>query len=182
MNGTQDVIVLGAGPAGMAAAARLRSLDVPVTLVDEQPAPGGQIWRNVEANQDTAVGHALGSDYAAGAGAATALRASGCALRFGTQVWQLEEHQPDVNWQVFRKTSAGLQVLPASVVLLAGGAQERPNPFPGWTLPGVVSIGDRLERFHTSLFEPAARAGRKDRPAQGPRLAVGAAARRRALR
>jgi NADPH-dependent 2,4-dienoyl-CoA reductase/sulfur reductase-like enzyme len=146
MSGMQDVVVLGAGPAGMAAAARLRTMAVPVTLIDEQPAPGGQIWRNVEANQVGAVGKALGGDYRAGAGAAAALRASGCALRFGTQLWQLEERPsetsgPDANWQVFVKTAAGLEVLPASVVLLAGGAQERPNPFPGWTLPGVISVG-----------------------------------------
>lgn len=141
MSGMQDVVVLGAGPAGMAAAARLRAMGVAVTLIDEQPAPGGQIWRNVEANQNTQIGKGLGSDYAAGAAAATALRRSGCVLRFGTQLWQLEDGQSEANWRVFVKAAAGLDVLPASVVLLAGGAQERPNPFPGWTLPGVLSVG-----------------------------------------
>lgn len=141
MSGMQDVVVLGAGPAGMAAAARLRDLAVPATLIDEQPAPGGQIWRNIETNQNTAIGRALGSDYAAGAAAAAALRSSGCAVRFGTQVWQLEDGQPGANWRVFLKAADGLDMLPASVVLLAGGAQERPNPFPGWTLPGVMSVG-----------------------------------------
>jgi len=141
MSSRDDVVVVGAGPAGMAAAARLRSMAIRVTLVDEQPAPGGQIWRNLEANRNTAVGKALGSDYAAGAAAVAALRGSGCSLRFGTQVWQLEDGQSDADWRVFLKTAEGLDMLPASIVLLAGGAQERPNPFPGWTLPGVVSVG-----------------------------------------
>ncbi|WP_340117007.1 FAD-dependent oxidoreductase [Pelagibius sp. 7325] len=141
MSKLQDVAVLGAGPAGMAAAVRLRALGVPVALIDEQPAPGGQIWRNVEGNENTAVGKALGSDYAAGAAAAAALNESGCVLRFGNQLWQLEDAQPEAKWRVFVKAGGGLDMLPASAVLLAGGAQERPNPFPGWTLPGVVSVG-----------------------------------------
>lgn len=141
MSGMKDVVILGAGPAGMTAAARLRALNLPVALVDEQPAPGGQIWRNIEANRGTVVGRALGGDYNAGAAVATALRASGCALHFGTQVWQLEAGDPDAAWRVFLKTFEGLDMLAASTVLLAGGAQERPNPFPGWTLPGVVSVG-----------------------------------------
>ena len=42
-----DFLVIGAGPAGMAAAATAAQLGVSTTLVDEQPAPGGQIYRNV---------------------------------------------------------------------------------------------------------------------------------------
>lgn len=150
MKAADRVIVLGAGPAGMAAAARLRTLGMAVTLVDEQPAAGGQVWRGIEANRGTALGEALGADYRAGMAPAAALRASGCDLRFGTQVWQIEE-----GWQVFLKTQGVLEVLPAATVLLAGGAQERPSPFPGWTLPGVVTVGGAQILMKTSGQVPA---------------------------
>ena len=150
MTSSDKVIVLGAGPAGMAAAARLCALGIAVTLIDEQPAAGGQIWRGVEANGDSALGRALGDDYRAGAAAAAKLRASGCALRFGTQAWQIED-----GWQVFLKSGDSLEAASAAVVLLAGGAQERPNPFPGWTLPGVVTVGGAQILMKTSGQLPA---------------------------
>jgi NADPH-dependent 2,4-dienoyl-CoA reductase/sulfur reductase-like enzyme len=144
------VAVLGAGPAGMAAATRLATLGIAVTLIDEQPAPGGQIWRGIESNRDGALARALGADYGAGAAQAAALRASGCTLRFGTQVWQIE----DV-WQVFLKSRDGLEVASAAAILLAGGAQERPCPFSGWTLPGVVTVGGAQILMKTSGQIPA---------------------------
>ena len=40
-----DVVIIGAGPAGLAAARRALECGAPVTMVDDNPAPGGQIWR-----------------------------------------------------------------------------------------------------------------------------------------
>ena len=49
-----DLLVIGAGPAGMSAAVTARRHGLDVLVVDEQPSPGGQIWRNVEAVAGTA--------------------------------------------------------------------------------------------------------------------------------
>lgn len=43
-----DCIVIGAGPAGLAAACAARDCGLEVALLDEQAAPGGQLFRNVE--------------------------------------------------------------------------------------------------------------------------------------
>jgi thioredoxin reductase len=43
-----DLLVVGAGPAGMAAAVTARRYGLEVLVVDDQPTPGGQIWRSVE--------------------------------------------------------------------------------------------------------------------------------------
>ena len=67
-----DLIMLGAGPAGMAAAARAASLDLSVLLLDEQPRPGGQIYSDVDRSAGPR-GAILGKDYTEGRGLTAAL-------------------------------------------------------------------------------------------------------------
>jgi NADPH-dependent 2,4-dienoyl-CoA reductase/sulfur reductase-like enzyme len=131
-----DAAIVGAGPAGMAAATCLRRLGASVLVVDEGPAPGGQIWRRVEANVPGPLEEALGQDYAKGVSAVAAFRTSGADYRPGTQVWQIED-----GWRLFLTLGGRASMVTARAVLLATGAQERPVPFPGWTLPGVMTVG-----------------------------------------
>jgi len=72
---TIDVAVVGAGPAGLAAATRCARLGLATTLFDEQPAPGGQIWRGVTAIPPDRA-RLFGPEYARGEGEVDALRAS----------------------------------------------------------------------------------------------------------
>lgn len=130
-----DVVVIGAGPAGMSAAIRLRKTGSSVAVIDEQPAPGGQIWRGVERNAGP-VAEALGTDYRKGAALVQAFRGCGADYMPETQVWQIEE-----GWNLFLTSGGEARRIGARVVLLANGAQERPVPFPGWTLPGVMTVG-----------------------------------------
>jgi NADPH-dependent 2,4-dienoyl-CoA reductase/sulfur reductase-like enzyme len=131
-----DLLIVGAGPAGMTAALRARGLGLSVLVVDDQPAPGGQIWRAVEARAGSSMGQLLGDDYVAGLPLAQRFRASGAIYEAGTQVWQIEP-----GWQVYMSRGQKAECVQAANVLLATGAQERPNPFPGWTLPGVMTVG-----------------------------------------
>ncbi|WP_370205074.1 FAD-dependent oxidoreductase [Bradyrhizobium diazoefficiens] len=136
MNNRFDVAIIGSGPAGMAAAVALREFDLSVIVIDEQPEPGGQIWRAIESNHAQGMSAYLGKEYLAGEAMAVRLRQSGAELRLATKVWQIEE-----GWQVFTSKDGLAERIQASAILLATGAQERPNPFPGWTLPGVMSVG-----------------------------------------
>ncbi|MEP9347881.1 NAD(P)/FAD-dependent oxidoreductase [Xanthobacter sp. KR7-225] len=129
-----DALVVGAGPAGMAAALRLRHAGLSVRVVDDAPAPGGQIWRAAEANAARA--GTLGADYARGIGVAERFRACGADYRPGIELWRL-----DPGWQAHVKQDGALGRIDAGAVVLATGALERPVPFPGWTLPGVVTVG-----------------------------------------
>ncbi len=105
-----------------------------VLLLDEQPQPGGQIYRNVGAG--CAAPKWLGKDYAAGSQLVDALARSGVTVQSGAAVWRVDGG-PRVVW-----SQNGLsRVTTAPYVLLASGAQERPVPFPGWTLPGVMTAG-----------------------------------------
>jgi NADPH-dependent 2,4-dienoyl-CoA reductase/sulfur reductase-like enzyme len=130
-----DAVVIGGGPAGLAAASVLAAQGARAVLLDEQPAPGGQIYRAVE-TASPALLKLLGDDYSWGAGLVDRLRASGAEWRPGSTVWQVT---PDREVWVSRDGRS--ELLQAGVVVVATGAIERPVPIPGWTLPGAMTCG-----------------------------------------
>lgn len=125
-----DLAIVGAGPAGIAAATEARAHGLSVLVLDENAAPGGRIWQAIETR--TAKD---GEDRAAQA-AVRAVRASGAELRFGASVWCVEP-AGGVYWSERGQAHSA----EATQVLLATGATERPLPIPGWTLPGVMTVG-----------------------------------------
>ncbi len=135
MTADYDLAVIGAGPAGLAAASLADELGLRVVLLDEQAAPGGQVYRSIERSplSDRAI---LGPDYYAGLALVQTLRASGVDYLDGAAVWQVSR---DLEIAYTRGGAAGL--LRARQVILATGALERPFPIPGWTLPGVMAAG-----------------------------------------
>lgn len=133
---TADLAIIGAGPAGMAAAIEATALGLSVLLLDEQDAPGGQVFRAVER---AAGDPALAGDYATeGAALVGAFRAApGIDYRPASTLWHADPdtlHLSLLRGGVAEEAEAGR-------LLLATGAQERPVPIPGWTLPGVMSAG-----------------------------------------
>ena len=128
-----DLIIIGAGPAGMAAAVTAAQGGLRVLMLDEQSRAGGQIYRNVGNGKARAW---LGKDYAAGKVLVTVLDHPNIRIEFGAMVWRVETG-PRVIW-----SQGGIShISTAAHLLLAGGAQERPMPFAGWTLPGVMPAG-----------------------------------------
>ena len=84
---TVDLAIVGAGPAGMAAAVLAAELSLGVLLIDEAASPGGQIYRGVE----LAVANSpLGADYLTGKLVVAALRASKAQYRPATTVWHID--------------------------------------------------------------------------------------------
>lgn len=130
-----DLCIIGAGPAGMAAARTAAEAGVACVLLDEQAAPGGQIYRDVTRAGD-ARRRLLGPDYEAGRPLAAELDHPGIEHQAGATVWCV---QPD-GTVGYSRASHG-RVLRARHVILATGALERPVPLPGWTLPGVMPAG-----------------------------------------
>jgi NADPH-dependent 2,4-dienoyl-CoA reductase/sulfur reductase-like enzyme len=125
------VIVVGAGPGGMAAAAVAAECGSQVTLLDENPAPGGQIWRGYNAASAPSSPHS--GEFARWS---ARLKASGAEIlpdaaavdSPGSNVLRVEHggSWQDVAWDR---------------LIVATGARERFLPFPGWTLPGVTGVG-----------------------------------------
>ncbi|MEK1926622.1 MAG: NAD(P)/FAD-dependent oxidoreductase [Rhizobium giardinii] len=150
-----DIIVIGAGPAGMSAAVELASAGRHVIVLDMQPTPGGQIFRALEANLAARPGTdglltALGPTYNAGRTLIERFRAtSGIDFRPDITVWDLRA-DGTVGW--LKGEAAGY--LRAPHVLLANGAMERPVPFPGWTLPGIMTAGAVQTLIKAGRLEP----------------------------
>ncbi|GHU26763.1 (2Fe-2S)-binding protein [Betaproteobacteria bacterium] len=130
-----DLIVIGAGPAGLAAAVTGSRHGLRVLLLDEQPAIGGQIYRNITGS-DKRRARILGNDYTQGAELARLLAASTVEHWPDSAVWQVGA---DKSVQVLRNGIS--QTLRAEAIIVATGAIERPFPIPGWTLPGVMTAG-----------------------------------------
>ncbi|WP_108661759.1 NAD(P)/FAD-dependent oxidoreductase [Acuticoccus kandeliae] len=132
---TTDLVIIGAGPAGMAAAVEARAAGLSVLVLDEAPAPGGQIYRGVEA-ANAARRTILGKDYVHGADLVAAFRACGATYKSGATVWNVSPEKV-VDYSV---GTGSLQV-EAGAVLVATGAVERATPMKGWLLPGVTTAG-----------------------------------------
>jgi thioredoxin reductase/bacterioferritin-associated ferredoxin len=130
-----DAVIIGAGPAGLAAATRLAGHGADAVLLDEQAAPGGQIYRGIE-TCSPALQQSLGPDYAHGAGLAAAFRASTAAYRPETAIWQVTPEG-----EIWTKHQGRAGLVRARHIIIATGALERPVPVPGWTLPGVMTAG-----------------------------------------
>ncbi|HWX94904.1 MAG TPA: FAD/NAD(P)-binding oxidoreductase [Terriglobales bacterium] len=121
-----DVLVVGAGPAGMAAAACSGQCGVRVGLVDDNFSPGGQIWRSESA----------GRPAPEAAGWLERLRAARVEPLCGVRVFDAPD--PGV---LLAETADDLCELQYDKLILATGARERFLPFPGWTLPNVMGAG-----------------------------------------
>ena len=125
-----DVAIVGAGPAGMAAACVLAKGGLDVVVLDEQHAPGGQIYKGVEKvfAQRPQDAPSLGKEYAAGHALTRRFRESGAQHRPGVSVWQItSDQEPDLALGVIEDGSA--RMLYPKHVILATGAMERPVPF-----------------------------------------------------
>jgi thioredoxin reductase/bacterioferritin-associated ferredoxin len=135
-----DVAVLGAGPAGMAAGTAAARAGAATVVVDENIAPGGQVYRAPAEG----IAAPPGADRRIGDALRQALAASGADLLASCRCWAIAgEPLGSDRPQRFR-----LDVLSPSVVLtisaraliLCPGTHERVVPFRGWTLPGVMGL------------------------------------------
>jgi NADPH-dependent 2,4-dienoyl-CoA reductase/sulfur reductase-like enzyme len=144
-----EVLVVGAGPAGLACATECAQHGLSVALVDEQPSPGGQIYRGI-ADGPLAGSDLLGDDYRRGAAHVDGLRRSGAHYLPRTPAGSVAARAE--GGQVALSTSRSASVAHARAIVIATGALERPFPVPGWTLPGVVMAGAAQSLLKTSAI------------------------------
>lgn len=134
-----DLVVIGAGPAGMTAAVEAASRGLSVVQLDEQRECGGQIYRSIAsvaaARPDDLT--LLGADYARGLRLADALHGANVDYRPNANVWNIEP----ATGSVFYSTAGSAYSVSAKRILMATGGIERPFPVPGWTLAGVMGAG-----------------------------------------
>ncbi len=131
-----ELAVVGAGPAGMAAAVVAAQAGARVTVVDEYSRPGGQYWKQLPRAFELADPGALGSQYARGHAFATRLGHPNIELLADTLVWGVA-----ADGALLLQHGAEGERLAYDALVLATGAYDRPIAFPGWDLPGVITAG-----------------------------------------
>lgn len=124
-----DVVVIGAGPAGIAAAACAGERGLRTVMVDRGSESGGQIWRHVAGGAIPRVGQTW----------LARLARSGVQLVGGSSV--VDATSAPSGFELLADSAGGALRLRATSVILATGAREMFVPFEGWTLPGVMGIG-----------------------------------------
>lgn len=124
-----DVVVIGAGPAGIEAATGAAERGLQVVVVDRGVEPGGQIWR-----------HASGGSIPRMAQERIArLARSGARMLGRTSV--VDVRTDAGGFEILAESSGRPMRIWAASIILATGARELFIPFDGWTLPGVMGIG-----------------------------------------
>ena len=133
-----DIAIVGAGPAGLSAAIGASAATSSIVMIDQSPAPGGQIWRRDASADDS---HRRAEIEAA-------LRRA--TFMGSTTVVDATTAQGRHRLLVERAGRSG--TIETGTLILATGARELFLPFPGWTLPGVIGVGG-LQALMKSGFD-----------------------------
>lgn len=147
-----DVVVIGGGPSGMAAAAQAAKHQLKVALIDDRPTLGGQIYKQLGEGFKVKNPSKLGSDYVKGQELVAATNSPYIQVLLNTTAAAIEEstlHIVSQNEQAQKITFKKLIVAP--------GAYDRPVIFPGWTLPGVITAGGAQTLVKTQRVLPGER-------------------------
>ncbi len=133
-----EIAVIGAGPAGIAAAVRAAEAGAHITLIDENPRPGGQYYKQPPSlfNTQHSLPSSLAENIQHGRDLIAGLNNSKITVCPNTLVWNIS---PDRVLDLY--APEGGSRLQAKRIILASGAYERLVPFEGWTLPGVTTVG-----------------------------------------
>ena len=134
--GESDLLIVGAGPAGLAAAYHGAKNGLRITVVDDNPAAGGQIWRGEQAKPASPEARAWFEK----------IRSVEIQFIAGARVFQ--QPRPGI---LLAETRQDVRELRYDSLILATGARERFLPFPGWTLPNVMGAGGLQALVKTGL-------------------------------
>lgn len=159
MSRVHDVAIVGTGPAGLAAATTTTALGLSTLVLDELASPGGQIYRALTTTPVRRP-EVLGRDFWQGAELVRAFRSCGADYLPATTVWAGEQRADGGFTLGVSGGRPGARiggVFPARAVIVASGAIERPVPFPGWTLPGVITAGAVQALLKSAALVPSGR-------------------------
>jgi thioredoxin reductase/bacterioferritin-associated ferredoxin len=155
MKDSEALVIIGGGPAGIAAAIAAARAKVHCVLIDEAPHIGGQVYRQTSKSFQVDGTPALSAEHARWVKLNSEFNhlaeyiqvlSSTCVLG----VWE--------NGEILLASEGASGTIKAEQLIIATGAYERPVPFPGWTLPGVMTVGGVKSFIKTMHLKPGKRA------------------------
>ncbi len=138
MNKEVEILVVGAGPAGLSAAIEAARYGADVLVVDENSKPGGQLFKQIHKFFGSRRHHAGVRGVDIGNELLDEVEKLGVEVMLNTVAYGIYPNDEGVALAVDGET--GMIVHPQKIIM-ATGASENPLAFPGWTLPGVVGAG-----------------------------------------
>jgi NADPH-dependent 2,4-dienoyl-CoA reductase/sulfur reductase-like enzyme len=130
-----DLLVIGAGPAGVAAAIAAQECGLTVLLVDENPQAGGQVYKALPTGFTRSRGSSVSKEARLGDQLRESLIRTEIDCCFGHKVWNVGS-----SLRVDLLGPQGVSTWQPRALLVATGTTERVVPFTGWTTPGVIGL------------------------------------------
>ncbi|NQW08553.1 MAG: FAD-dependent oxidoreductase [Alphaproteobacteria bacterium] len=135
-----DLVVIGAGPAGLAAALAAARRGTKVVVVDERSIAGGQFYKQLGTSHRFLDDAAPDPQFSDGAKLIAATDAAGVEFRLANTVWHAAR-ESDGSLTLGLYDGTGASLIHPRALILATGAYEIPSLIEGWTLPGVMTTG-----------------------------------------
>lgn len=131
-----ELIVIGAGPAGLSAAIEAAKAGMDVIVFDENARPGGQLFKQIHKFFGSKQHHAKERGFRIGEDLLKEAEAAGVTVQLNATVMGIYE-----NKEVTVKHGSEVDHYKADKIILATGAAENMIPFKGWDTPGVIGAG-----------------------------------------
>lgn len=163
MESNYDLVIIGAGPAGLSAAITATEAGMRALILDENPGLGGQIYRSVSTSplKDRSI---LDDSYWRGRELVQLVSHVDIDYLSQAKVWAVEPTLTDEGfvlaprrYDISISRGGASQVVVCQRVIVASGAIERPFPLPGWTLPGVMNAGAAQIAIKSAGLVPSGR-------------------------
>lgn len=147
-----DLIVVGAGPAGLSAAIQAAKYGVHVAVFDENAAPGGQLFKQIHKFFGSKEHHAKIRGFNIGKELLEEAEAAGVTVHLNSVVMGLYG-----NKEILVNSNGETAHYKGDAIIVAAGAMENMIPFDGWTLPGVMGAGAAQTLMNLHGVQPGQR-------------------------
>ena len=137
-----ELIVIGAGPAGLSAAIEAKKNGMDVIVFDENSRPGGQLFKQIHKFFGSKEHHAKERGFMIGRSLLAEAKELGVRVELNATVMGIYENK-EVTVKMLDSSSGTFTVhhYKGDYIIIATGAAENMIPFKGWDTPGVIGAG-----------------------------------------